>query len=376
MIIIVLQIIKKIKSKTWNVIYIEDSDLSNVLLARKVKILGNELINKKYDILVWIDAAVEFVKPINDFVKNFMGKNDSFVCFKHGMRNSIEEEMNACLRFRKENIENINSLKKFYKKEDYKYDNGLIESTVYIKRPTDKIVIETMNLWYKMVFNYSKRDQLSFNYCIYKTNLKVKWIEEYVFNNDWFLWHDHFNESYPTNYMMYFGNIDNYNYELQLEGEYKIENNNYLIEEKVKNDTNEIYVELSNVPIIKYDIKINQNVEINYENTIIYRENKIFFKSPGFVLLKGEFKKGDNIKIVVHFTNVEEYEKNKIIDYFICKFVNKFVTANNEIEKLRFELKDTKAAYKELKESYDKILDSISWKLTKPLRKISSKIKK
>ena len=30
---------KKIKSKTWNVVYIEDNELSNLLLARKTKIM-------------------------------------------------------------------------------------------------------------------------------------------------------------------------------------------------------------------------------------------------------------------------------------------------------------------------------------------------
>ena len=42
-----------------------------------------------------------------------------------------------------------------------------------------------------MIINYSKRDQLSFNYCIKKTGLKVKWIDEKVFENDWFLWENH-----------------------------------------------------------------------------------------------------------------------------------------------------------------------------------------
>ena len=136
---------KNIKSNTWNVIYIEDKSLSNFLLSRKIKIMGNDIVNK-YDIALWMDASVEFKKNINDFINKYMEKDDVFTCFKHGERNNILEEMSACLRFRKENIENINKLKEFYKKENYNYDNGLIEATVFIKRPSDKKVQETMKL--------------------------------------------------------------------------------------------------------------------------------------------------------------------------------------------------------------------------------------
>ena len=52
---------KKIKSKSWKIIYIEDKKLTNVELARKVKILGNEITNK-YDITIWKDGNQYFKK--------------------------------------------------------------------------------------------------------------------------------------------------------------------------------------------------------------------------------------------------------------------------------------------------------------------------
>ena len=124
---------KKITSKTWKVIYIEE-DLSNVLLARKIKTLGHPKINNKYDIFLWMDAAEEFRKNIMDFINYYLTEEDEFVCFKHGERDSILKEMDACVRFKKENVDNIEKLKEFYKKENYNYDNGLVESTVFIKR--------------------------------------------------------------------------------------------------------------------------------------------------------------------------------------------------------------------------------------------------
>ena len=42
---------KSIKSSFWNVVYINDAELDNIRLARKIKILGHSVLNK-YDITV------------------------------------------------------------------------------------------------------------------------------------------------------------------------------------------------------------------------------------------------------------------------------------------------------------------------------------
>lgn len=349
---------KKIKSDTWKVEYIEDDKLSNVLLARKTKIMGNDIVNK-YDIALWMDAAVEFKKSINDFIKKYFKSDDVFSCFKHGIRNSILEEMNACLRFRKEDYSKIDKIKSFYEKENYKYDNGLIESTVYIKRPKDKKVIDTMKIWFDMVSNYTKRDQLSFNYAIYKTNLKVKWINEKVFDNEWFKWHEHNHNKMPSNYMIYFGNLDDYDYKKQFNGNYKIDGNDFIIDTTVLNNCNEIYLELSNSMIIKYKIdSINIDCKTYEHNTINYLDEDYFFKNPGFIILKGNFKKGCKLRIIVKFEVVEENEKNELID---------FLVTDREL---------CKSSNYELLKEYNSIITSNSWKITKPLRAIKHILKK
>ena len=53
--------------------------MSNLELARRTKILGTKEINDKYDILVWMDAAVTFKKSIKDFIKTYFDKDDNFI---------------------------------------------------------------------------------------------------------------------------------------------------------------------------------------------------------------------------------------------------------------------------------------------------------
>lgn len=309
---------KNIKSNTWNVIYIEDKKLSNVELARKIKILGNSIVNK-YDLALWMDATVTFDKAIEEFIKDNMNIDDKFVAFKHGERKSIHEEALACLQANKENKKNIDKLLKFYDKEEYLDNNGLIESTVYIKRPKDKQVVETMNLWYELLSKYTTRDQLLFNYVIYKTKLKVHWIDENVFNNSWFTWHNH-NYKKLGNYSVYFSaDTINYKPELDYKGKYNIVENNYEFNITIPIDTDTVIIEAAYKPFVKInDIKIKKcdDSEITTINSIDYKNNRVFYTFPAYIIVRHNFKKNSklNISFKIEEMNDEEiYEFTKYI---------------------------------------------------------------
>lgn len=306
---------KKIKSNTWNVIYIDDENLSNVQLARKIKILGHELIND-YDILLWMDGAVTFKKNIKDFINTYLDKKDVLVAFMHGERDNIKDEAYACYRFNKESKGNINRILKFYEDEKYLFDNGLIESTVYIKRPKDKIVQETMRLWFSMILNYSTRDQLSFNYCIYKTGLKVKWINEKAFSNKWFNWDNHNVSSNYENYSIYFGDIASYDINRDKHGKYSIKNNSFSFKEKVLCDTDKIYIFSLNKTCVYYsDIEITESDNISYQvyNSINYKDSNLLYSNELNIVLDGNFKKGDIITFSITMKDISNEEKQELI---------------------------------------------------------------
>ena len=54
------------------------------------------------------------------------------------------------------------------KKEDFPENNGLIVASVLLREHQDPEVIELMEDWWYFVSNYTKRDQLSFNYVLWK----------------------------------------------------------------------------------------------------------------------------------------------------------------------------------------------------------------
>lgn len=355
---------KSIKSNTWKIIYIDQENLDNQRLSRKIKMLGHPIISKNYDISVWMDASVIFKKSVRDFVSKYLKKN-SFAAFKHTYRNCIYDEAIECVRLRKDSKVSILKTLDFLKSENYPKNNGLYEMTVFIKKHNDKKVIETMKLWFDMVCKYSKRDQLSFMYCAWKTGLKIDTINLSVWDNEWFVTSRHNYKNSLCKYRIYYGDDSvNYNFDLDEQNDYRIDGRLYTINTKLPVDTDRILVELTDIPCVEYsDLKVNIDglKDTNIFNTIKYKELDVFYNKQGIVQLLGDFKKNQQVMISINMRVMDDIEIRELVEYLSNGFVEKDFTINNlenELESLRREING--------------ILGSKSWKLTKPIRFLSS----
>ncbi len=354
---------KEIKSKSWKVIYIEDDKLSNVKLARKIKILGHEIL-KKYDILLWMDAAVSFKKKISDFIYFYLDDKHDFIAFKHGVRNNITDEAYECVKLGKETKENVIKILNFYRKKNYPDNNGLIESTVFIKRNSDK-VSQTMKIWFDMIINYSHRDQLSFNYCIFQTGLKVKWINKKVFDNEWFDWKKHNSVRKIEKYRLYFGAEDNYDLSLDVQGNYIVKNNIYTIKATIPKNTDKFIIAPCHIrSTILKGIKVNGKIINNCEfiNVIDYDEFKLFFNENPFIIVSGNFKEHDKLAIDLEMDILNDECFVDVIE----KLSNEICECNMKLNKLGFEKN-------ELNHKLELIYSGRFWKIKEKIRKFFKK---
>ena len=80
-----------------------------------------------------------------------------------------------------------------YFNEGYPRNNGLIVSGILLRRHKESNVIKTMEKWWEQVKYGSKRDQLSFDYSVWKTGLNYNYIEGDIRDNKYFklLSHNH-----------------------------------------------------------------------------------------------------------------------------------------------------------------------------------------
>ena len=359
---------KNLKSDTWKVVYIKNDGLDDHHLSRKIKMLGHPTINKKYDISVWMDASVTWQKDISDFVNTYC-KEKPFSAIKHSQRNSIHEEAIACLQLHKDTKTNIVNTLSFLDSDGFPDNLGLYEMTVFIKKHNDPSVIKAMDLWFKMNQDFSKRDQLSFMYVVWKTNLSVNPIKINVWNNPWFTNHNHKVKAPSPTFDVYYGD-PNSNFDFNQFFSLSLKDNNSLlsISQKIPKDCDNIYIYLpctsglicndinSKPPISKYEII----------NATPYYKDYIFLSANGIIILYGSFKKGQSLNFSA---NLQQIDYSNLINYteHICKTNAGLVKDNSAIKNNNKMLKEELENYSQtLKDIYN----SKSWKIIRGIKKI------
>jgi len=157
---------KDIKSDVWEIKHIENKNLSNVKAARCIKIRFFDYIDA--DLSIWCDASMQININLDDFVKQY--HRGDFTTLQHPARKCIYEEGYACIKLKKDKQETINKQMLRYYNEKVPQHLGMIQSGLMI-RNRNKDVISFCSEWFKEVKNGSCRDQLSFNYVVWKTKL-------------------------------------------------------------------------------------------------------------------------------------------------------------------------------------------------------------
>ena len=195
------------KTQPWKIIEVERECEDPTLDARRHKILAHKYL-RDYDISIYIDGNFLMLSDPRDLIGEKLKNDTVFAFFDHkysdDRRNCIYEEYEALLKLGEERgyfKDDPNSMKSFIdllKSEGYPSDNGLISSGVLIRKHNDPELMELMESWWWCVKNYSKRDQLSFNYALWKTEFnKYKILEGDIRKgNPWFYFLGHHRQSY------------------------------------------------------------------------------------------------------------------------------------------------------------------------------------
>lgn len=384
---------KNIKSKTWNVVYIEDFSLTNHMLNRKIKMLGYGKLNNDYDVLVWMDGNVQLRKKITSFIREQCKLDKySFCAFKHPDRSCIYDEAVACVKLKKDNKEIIEKQMKFYRDNGYPRNNGLCEMAVFVRRTKDKKVLETMNLWYKMITEYSKRDQLSFMWCVREKKLLLQIIPLSISNNKYFMRTEHYKEDARqiSKYRLYFGDSNVFEIGRVVDGEYIVDNGIYKIENvNVPVDTNVIEFEVCDISGVEFsDFEVISKEETNaifYNYTVLNNKN-VFFNNSCKIVIYGNFKESEKISISIKLrvTDIEEWitviheysEKYEDLLTKNKKMEEKVYKKEQELQKVERDLENKNQEVCNLKEKLDAIVNSKGWIILEKLRKIKCRKKK
>ena len=186
---------RPVRAKPWTVHRVVKPYDDPTRCARNFKILPHRYL-ASYDCSIWIDGNYLVVGDITTLIADTL-ENCNMAYFDHkasmgDARDCVYDEYAAILQLGnesgkfKDDPEVMRRQIERYRKEGYPARNGLIFSSVLIRRHAADDVIATMNRWWSELSQGSKRDQLSFNYAAWRESLATSIIHENVRNNRWF----------------------------------------------------------------------------------------------------------------------------------------------------------------------------------------------
>jgi len=179
-------------SGVWKLIPIpnELQKLSKVKQQRIIKICPHKYLSE-YDESIWVDGSIDILGDMNEFIKTYCNKpNKSVYIRRHPKRNSIYEEASVCVSLKKDTPKNIYSQVERYRKNGFPTSYGLVESNIIYRKHYKPYCIQLMNKWAEEVIIGSHRDQLSFNYALWKKgNSEFQYLDSNLLNSKYFKWY-------------------------------------------------------------------------------------------------------------------------------------------------------------------------------------------
>lgn len=144
---------------------------SSVAAGRYYKIQA-PVVLRGYDTSVYVDGNIRITGRLRPLLRDFWASGAAVGLMKHPLRSTVNEEAAACLSSGALEDRGVveNQLKR-YASEGFPDDAGLVETGVLLRDHSQRSLGAAMQLWWEQIDQHTKRDQLSFPYVRWKTQL-------------------------------------------------------------------------------------------------------------------------------------------------------------------------------------------------------------
>jgi tetratricopeptide (TPR) repeat protein len=122
-----------------------------------------------YEVALWVDSSLMIVGDLMPLIKDFLKSRNAIGSATHPTRASLREEFQACIDLRKDNPRILKKQLRFYENQHFG-TNDLSNNGVLIFNLRSKKLAKILELWWEQICRFSKRDQLSFNYALFKNS--------------------------------------------------------------------------------------------------------------------------------------------------------------------------------------------------------------
>lgn len=165
--------IKEKRVGVWEVRPIPYYNDDNTRICRYVKTHPDELL-KEYEVSVWMDSNIHILTDYMYHRVTEMDKEDIlFSAMWHPVRKCIYEEAFAVVYMMVEHEGVVVDWCHKLRIENYPRNYGLYETCVLYRKHKSEKVREVDAFWWQCIENYSRRDQLSCNYALWKHDMPI-----------------------------------------------------------------------------------------------------------------------------------------------------------------------------------------------------------
>lgn len=161
-------------SESWEIRLIDPVlPLDLARSSRHPKICAHEYVSE-FDESIYIDNSIKLIKPPTYIFEQFLDNQPhDMACFGHSFRDTIAGEFEAIEEAGYDFPETLRAMHSDYSSLDYDFSAKPMWGGFLIRRHNVDHVKKCMNVWYSNVLRYSRRDQLSFDYAMKRTGLKL-----------------------------------------------------------------------------------------------------------------------------------------------------------------------------------------------------------
>ncbi len=154
----------------WEIRPLFFKNLDNTRNSRKHK-LSPHVLFPQYENSIWIDANINILSShlFDEIVK----KKQEIVVTEHFKNTCIYQEYQDVINAKLDDLNLINRELELIKKDNMPQNFGMPETNVLYRKHNSEVVKKLDENWLDMVLNYSKRDQLSFSYLLWKFGFDI-----------------------------------------------------------------------------------------------------------------------------------------------------------------------------------------------------------
>jgi hypothetical protein len=126
----------------------------------------------EFDYSLYIDGNIRLLSDVKPVFDEFIASKACLGLFPHPLRNSVKEEVEACLQAGKV-VDNDNLQRELahYRQERFPDNVGLIEASVILKNHRHPGLDRAMEAWWHMFERFETRDQFSLPFVLWKTKV-------------------------------------------------------------------------------------------------------------------------------------------------------------------------------------------------------------